>query len=120
MTDSGAKRTDRKPEATDFFWRLAEPFLAEPDVDEGSLMGFPCVRASGQFFCTCDHRTGHLIVKLPKKRVDALVAEGVEQAFAPAGRVFKEWVLVERRNAERWTSLMNEARDFVATQEGGR
>ncbi len=108
-----AAKANKKPEATDFFWDLAEPFLARSDVDEGSLMGFPCVRVGGDFFSTCDHRTGHLIVKLDRDRVADLITEGIGEPFAPAGKVFKEWMLVERRDEAEWVALMDEAYEFV-------
>ena len=57
-------------------------------------MRFPCLRANGNFFATCDHRTGDLIVKLPRQRVDKLIAAGDALPFAPAGRTFKEWASV--------------------------
>lgn len=100
-------------EPAEFFWDLVEPMLADDGVDEGTLMGFPCLRVNGDFFGTCDHRTGHLIVKLPKARVDELVASGIGQPFAPAGKVFKEWVLVPDRDGSRWVELLNQARSFV-------
>lgn len=106
--------SDKKPEATKFFWKLADGFLSQASVDEGSLMGFPCLRANGEFFCTCEHRSGDLIAKLPKERVQALIAEGIGQPFAPAGRVFKEWVLVEGRDTKQWKGLMTEAQRFVS------
>lgn len=98
---------------TEFFWDLVEPLLGEPGIDEGTLMGFPCLRVNGDFFATCDHRSGHLIVKVHRDRVAELIDEGVGQPFAPAGRVFKEWVLVEERNEARWLELLGEARMFV-------
>ena len=66
-----------KPPVTDFFWALAAPLLSSGEATEGSLMGFPCLRTDGVFFATCDHRTGELIVKLPKQRVLDLIADGV-------------------------------------------
>ena len=98
---------------TEFFWDLVEPMLGEPGIDEGTLMGFPCLRINGDFFGTCDHRSGHLIVKVDRDRVAELIEEGVGQPFAPAGRVFKEWVLVEERDEKRWLDLLGEARAFV-------
>ncbi len=98
---------------TDYFWDLVEPLLREDEIDEGTLMGFPCLRVNGDFFGTCDHRTGHLIVKVDRARVAQLIEAGVGQPFAPAGRVFKEWVLVEERNEQRWLALLDEARTFV-------
>lgn len=59
---------------TRFFWEVAEPLLTDPAVSIGTLMRFPCLRAEGNFFATCDHRTGDLIVKLPRHRVIQLIA----------------------------------------------
>jgi hypothetical protein len=97
----------------DFFWQLADEALERDDVDEGTLMGFPCLRVSGDFFATCEHRSGDLIVKLPRERVEQLIDEGVGAPFAPAGRVFKEWTLVAERDRATWLSLINEAHAFV-------
>ena len=77
-------------------------------------MGFPCLRVEGEFFATCDHRTGELIVKLPAPRVQELIDLGYGKAFKPAGRVFREWVLVPERDDKRWAGLMAEARSFVS------
>ena len=102
-----------KPPDTDFFWEIAESYLKRTAVDEGQLMGFPCLRVNDEFFCTCDHRSGDLIVKLPKERVIELVKEGVGEPFAPAGRVFKEWMAVSDRDTRLWITLMDEALEFV-------
>jgi hypothetical protein len=102
-----------KPAVTDFFWGLAAPLLSSGEATEGALMGLSCLRVEGEFFTTCDHRTGELIVKLPATRVQELIDLGYGWAFAPAGRVFREWVLVPERDDWRWTELMAEARSFV-------
>ncbi len=102
-----------KPPTTDFFWGLAGPLLTSGLVTEGSLMGFPCLHVGGEFFATCDHRTGELIVKLSKERVPELISTGVGQPFAPAGRVFSQWALVTERDERVWVDLMMEARVFV-------
>ena len=60
-----------------------------------------------------DHRTGHLIVKLPRERVQTFIDGGVGKSFAPAGRTFKEWVLVPGRRKKTWTTLMREEKAFV-------
>jgi hypothetical protein len=98
---------------TDFFWDLAQNFLAQDGIDEGTLMGFPCLRVRGDFFATCDHRTGDLIVKLPRERVAELVDSRAGHSFAPAGKVFKEWMRVEERDSANWVDLMSEACEFV-------
>lgn len=108
---------DLKPPTTDFFWDLAAPLLASGAATEGSLMGFPCLHTGGEFFATCDHRTGELIVKMSKERVQELIASGVGQPFAPAGRVFSQWALVPERDAGTWTALLDEARTYVEGSE---
>ncbi|NJN84448.1 MAG: hypothetical protein HC802_20665 [Caldilineaceae bacterium] len=99
---------------TTFFWDVAQPLLADPGVSKGTMMGFPCLRIDSQFFASADHRSGDLVVKLPASRVQTLIDDGGGQPFAPAGRRFREWVLIADRDADRWRGLIDEARDFVA------
>jgi hypothetical protein len=95
---------------------LVEPLTAEKGVELGSIMGFPCLRARGEFFGMPHHATGELVCKLPASRVRELVAEGVGQAFGPGKKVFKEWVLVGREHETRWLQLLREAMTFAAGQ----
>ena len=74
-------------------------------------MGFLCLRVEEQFFATYDHRTGELIVKLPRER--GLIDGGSAHPFAPVGRVFRGRALVPERDEQRWARLMAEARSFV-------
>ena len=97
----------------DFFHEMSATVLTRPDVATGTMMGFPCLRVAGAFFASCDHRTGDLIVKLPRDRVEQLIADGVGKPFTPAGRTFREWVLIDDRDETRWTALIDEARMFV-------
>jgi hypothetical protein len=101
---------------TDFFTDVSASALAHPDVAHGTMMGFPCLRVAGAFFASCDHRSGDLIVKLPRERVEQLIDAGTGKPFAPAGRTFREWVLIDDRDKSRWTALIDEARTFVAEQ----
>lgn len=109
--DRGAVMTEDDP--TGFFWDSVEELLAMDGVETGTMMGFPCLRVDGAFFASCDHRSGDLIVKLPRTRVAELVESGTGESFAPAGRVFKEWVLFDDRDADRWLELVHEAQVFV-------
>jgi len=96
------------------FGEVTEPLLATGQADEGTIMGFPCLRTtSGAFLAMAEHKTGDLIVKLPTARVEELVAEGAGLPFAPAGRRFREWVQVPGRDEELWHALLSEARAFV-------
>jgi hypothetical protein len=98
----------------DFFWEVSAAVLTHSDVATGTMMGFPCLRVSGAFFASCDYRSGDLIVKLPKRRVEQLIRAGAGKPFAPAGRTFREWVVVGNRDAARWAELIDEARAFAA------
>lgn len=59
---------------------------------------------------------GKLVLKLPQKRVKALVASGDGEYFDPGhGRLMKEWMTVPPRGKGEWVSLAEEARNFVAS-----
>ena len=98
---------------TGFFWEVSAAALTYDDVATGTMMGFACLRVSGAFFASCDHRTGNLIVKLPRHRVQQLIQAGTGKPFAPAGRTFREWVLISDRDPARWAALIDEARAFA-------
>ena len=102
---------------TDLFTRVSATVLGRRDVATGTMMGFPCLRVAGAFFASCDHRTGDLIVKLPRERVEQLIAAGTGKPFAPAGRTFREWVLIDDRDPDRWTELIDEALAFVEAKK---
>jgi hypothetical protein len=97
------------------FWDLIDELRAEdPRVGEGTIMGGRCARVAGEFLALVDFKGSGLVVKLPKDRVDALVEQGAGQPFAPAGKVFREWVSVPARDRGRWRSLLREGMAFVA------
>lgn len=96
------------------FWELAEEFmLKDPRVHEGTIMGGRCLRVGKEFLGLVDFKGSGMVVKLPKPRVAELIEEGVGRPFAPAGRVFKEWVAVPELDRERWRGLMAEGVAFV-------
>lgn len=97
---------------TDFFWDLASDYLALDGVEEGTLMGMPCLRVGGEFFATAWPETGDLIVKVSRGRVEELTGGGVGEPFAPAGKVFREWVSVPAREEVLWRDLLEEALEF--------
>ncbi len=95
------------------FWELAQQLLAEPGVTPGTMMGYPCLRANGAFFACVERATGHLIVKLPARRVSELTATGQALPFAPNGRAFREWAAFPVADPVEWRALLAEARDFA-------
>jgi len=56
------------------------------------------------------------VVKLPRPRVDALVAAGFGQRFDPRrnGRAMKEWLVVGAGREAQWLPLAKEAMEFVS------
>lgn len=95
------------------FWQLAAPLIAEQRVAEGIVMRSRCLRIDGEFLAMAERRSGDLIVKLPAGRVAELIAAGEGRAVAPAGKVFREWLQVSRRDEARWRELLAEGMNFV-------
>ena len=98
----------------DDFWDAAAPLIGESLISEGTIMGGPCVRAGKEFVGMPHHKGPGLVVKLPKGRVAELIAAGDGQPFAPAGKVFSEWVLVEAFDESIWQALLRESVEFVS------
>ncbi len=97
------------------FWELIEELQHEdPRVEEGTIMGGRCARVAGEFLGLVDIKESGLVVKLPRQRVDELIKTGVGRPFAPAGKVFRAWVSIPKRDRRRWRSLLREGIEFVA------
>lgn len=98
------------------FATIVEELLDSPDVTppSGQAFGASGLRVRGKIFAMLSSG-GAFVVKLPKARVDALIASGDGERFDPGhGRLMKEWVAVEPTSAEEWLSLAREAMAFVA------
>ena len=52
-------------------------------------------------------------MKLPRDRVTELVENGSGDPFAPAGKVFREWVSIPTVDRDLWHTLLAEAVDFA-------
>ena len=99
----------------DVFWELIDELQTEdPRVEEGTIMGGKCARVAGEFLGLVDFKGSGLVVKLPRDRVAELIEQGHGQPFAPAGKVFKEWVSIPKRDRRRWRSLLREGIAFNA------
>ena len=94
-------------------WRATEAQRADPAVTVGTGFGRSAgLRVAGKIFAML--ADGHLVVRLPKVRVQDLLASGVGQPFDPGhGRLVKVWVTVEPSAARLWEPLIGEARVFV-------
>src|SRR6185369_3659094 len=103
--------------AEKLFWSLAaELRAADSRIVEGTIMNGRCLRVGKEFLALVDYKGSGLVVKLPKARVAELIESGVGQPFAPAGRVFKEWLSVPKTDRRRWQTLLREGVAVV----GGR
>ena len=96
------------------FWTLAELLLKDRAVTRSTMMGFPCLRQNDKFFASLERGSNNLIVKLPHDRVAQLIEDGQGVAFAPSGRVFREWVAIPTPDENAWRALLKEAKAFVA------
>ena len=96
------------------FWELIDELMIDdPRVEEGTIMGGRCARVEGEFLALVDFKGSGLVVKLPRERVQELIDQGVGRPFAPAGKVFTEWVSIPKRDRRRWRSLLREGVAFV-------
>lgn len=95
---------------------LVEEFLGDQDVEQsGRGFGSDALKVRGKIFAMLSQ--GRLVVKLPRQRVDALVASGDGERFDPRrdGRVMKEWLALASTSSLEWLPLAQEARAFVAS-----
>jgi hypothetical protein len=100
-------------DARDLYDELTDDLLYDPAIGRATMMGYPCVRLAGRFLASYDDKAGCLVVKLPRERVTELVEKGHGDTFAPAGKVFREWVLIPTVDRGLWQAVLAEAVDFA-------
>ena len=112
-TTRGGVTASAAPE--ELFWKLAvELRKRDRRIVEGTIMNGRCLRVGDEFLALVDYKGSGLVVKLPLDRVTDLIDSGIGQPFAPAGRVFKEWVSIPEPNRKLWAQLLREGAAFVA------
>ena len=99
------------------FEALVDAFIAQPGVTPpqagGKAFGSNALKVHNKIFAML--RGGRLVVKLPRQRVQALVAAGAGAPIEPGtGRVMKEWLALDPKSSEDWVVLADEARAFVS------
>jgi hypothetical protein len=67
-----------------------------------------CLRVGKEFLALVDYKGSGLVVKLPKSRVAEIIDQAKGQPFAPAGKVFKEWLSAPKPDRRRWRELLRE------------
>lgn len=99
---------------------IVEALSGRPGVTGGPAAAGPAnrfgsggLKVGGRIFAMLSG--GRLVVKLPRARVDALVAAGEGERFDPRrdGRLMREWLSVDPAAEARWLPLATEALAFV-------
>ena len=95
------------------------PGVTVPGESGRRGFGSSALKVNGSIFAMLTG--GHLVVKLPRDRVDALIAKGTGGPFdAGKGKPMKEWLTVVRDDDETWTTLTEEALEFVGSRSSKR
>jgi hypothetical protein len=111
---NGSQTTRGDGAAQQLFWALASELQSqESSVVESTIMNGRCLRVGEEFLALVDYKGSGLVVKLPRPRVAALIADGTGTPFAPAGRTFSEWVSVPKLDRTLWRKLLREGVVFA-------
>ncbi len=100
-------------DARSLYDELTDDLLYDPAIGRATMMGHPCVRLAGRFLASYDVKDRRLVVKLSRERVTELVDLGEGEPFAPAGKVFREWVAIPAFDRDLWQQVLAEAVDFA-------
>ncbi|HEY0790906.1 MAG TPA: hypothetical protein VGD78_07560 [Chthoniobacterales bacterium] len=112
---SAAVPDPRRAQAEREFSLVSDAFASDGEVVYGGGKGFgsTALKVRGKLFALLSSK-GKFVVKLPRERVDGLVASGQGVYFDPGhGRLMKEWVALDGAYAL-WTKLAKEACRFVS------
>ena len=102
---------------------IVEALITIPEVTHAAdsmgarkSFGATELKVKGKIFAMLNQ--GRLVVKIPRARVDALIAAGQGERFDPRrdGRLMKEWIVIEPASREEWLPLAREAMEFVASK----
>ncbi len=113
---------NQKTTTIEHFEEVVEAFRDYPGVTIPSVttplrkFGSSGLRIDNKVFAMISSK-GQFVVKLPRERVNDLVASGIGEYFDPGhGRLMKEWLVVKPGFDEKWLPLAREAMEFVASQ----
>ncbi len=93
------------------------PGVTIPSVSATSKkFGSSGLRIDNKIFAMISSK-GQFVVKLPRERVNDLVASGIGEYFDPGhGRLMKDWLVVKPGFVEKWLPLAREAMEFMDSQ----
>lgn len=112
-SELGMEPPGPSPSDEAFFRAIGDELTQTGPVSWSTMMGFPCLRHEGAFFASFSQSDRALVIKLPASRVAALVGSGTGNAFAPAGKVFREWVAIPASSRPAWQGYLADALSFV-------
>lgn len=109
--------TDRSSVARSRFDMIVDRVRADPAVTiggpSGRGFGTGALQVDGHIFVMVASGD-RLVFKLPRPRVDDLVAVGAGARFDPGhGRIMREWFVLDAEAAVDWLALAEEARRHV-------
>lgn len=95
------------------FEDVAERMLEEdPSLEWARMMNAYGLKTRGKFFAMAVK--GELVVKLPRERVDELIAARKGRRFDPGhGRLMKEWVTLKPADKRACKAYVVEAQSYV-------
>lgn len=100
----------------ELFDQVTDPVRSHPGVTEGRMLQNPGLRVDGQMFAFLGF-DGDLIVKLPRERAEAAVADGAAEPVTMGQRTMREWVAFPYAadGAETWPTVLAEAEAYGRT-----
>lgn len=99
-------------EAQTLFQTVVDDHSTDPAVRQAKMFGAHCLQVNDKNFAML--YKGQLVVKLPRERVEALVATGEGKLFDPGhGRVMGGWAMIDPVSEEQWRQLAQEAKAYV-------
>jgi hypothetical protein len=104
------------------FAAIAKALAKSPGVSQGLKgrkqgFGTSALTINDKIFAMVASKD-QFVVKLPRERVDALVAAGDGKRFDMGpGRVMKEWLVVDEDSTATWLALAKEAMKFVGSKK---
>lgn len=108
------KNTKPQPETQTPFNSIIKAMIKMRGVTQSKMFGSLSLKFKGKVFAM--EVKGKLVVKLPKERVDAMIAVGNGEYFDPGhGRLMKEWIAVEPAGNSSWLGLAKEAKEFIGS-----
>jgi hypothetical protein len=86
--------------------------MHHPGISRSTVFGMPALKVARKVFAA--YAEGILVVKLPRERLEALVASGSGIPFVRHGKTMRGWVAVAWETHETWHRLAEEAMVFVS------